>query len=80
LYERTETVVVLGVDEGDIIIETGEYKESHYVFKFEDGVLIQERPIVMIEDICVAVVEDGIVEEDWINYETRLFRQEDLIS
>ena len=31
----------------------------------------------MIEDL---VIEEGIVEEAWINYETRLFRQDDLVS
>jgi len=72
LYERIETVVVQGEDEGDIIIETGEYEESHDVFEVQDGVIIQEMPNVMIEDICDTVVEEGIVEDDGIKYETQL--------
>lgn len=72
LYERIETVVVQGEDEGDIIIEAGEYEESHDVFEVEDGVIIQEMPNVLIEDICDTVVEEGIVEDDGIKYETEL--------
>eukprot|EP00090_Calanus_glacialis_P017859 TRINITY_DN27712_c0_g1_i1.p1 TRINITY_DN27712_c0_g1~~TRINITY_DN27712_c0_g1_i1.p1 ORF type:complete len:862 (-),score=195.38 TRINITY_DN27712_c0_g1_i1:91-2676(-) len=72
LYERIETVVVQGEDEGDIIIETGEYEESHDIFEVEDGVIIQEMPNVLIEDICDTVVEEGIVEDDGIKYETQL--------
>ena len=72
LYERIETVVVQGEDDGDIIIETGDYEESHDVFEVEDGVIIQEMPNVLIEDICDTVVEEGIVEDDGIKYETEL--------
>jgi len=72
LYERIETVVVQGEDEGDIVIETGEYEESHDVFEVQDGVIIQEMPNVLIEDICDTVVEEGIVEDDGIKYETEL--------
>ena len=32
----------------------------------------------MIEDICVAVVEEGIVEDGGIKYETQLLSQDDL--
>jgi len=72
VYERIETVVVQGEEEGDIIIETGEYEESHDIFEVEDGVIIQEMPNVLIEDICDTVVEEGIVEDDGIKYETQL--------
>eukprot|EP00092_Neocalanus_flemingeri_P023228 GFUD01025185.1.p1 GENE.GFUD01025185.1~~GFUD01025185.1.p1 ORF type:complete len:865 (+),score=198.60 GFUD01025185.1:50-2644(+) len=72
IYERIETVVVQGEEEGDIIIETGEYEESHDIFEVEDGVIIQEMPNVLIEDICDTVVEEGIVEDDGIKYETEL--------
>ena len=56
----------------------GEYEESHNVFGVEEGVFIQERLKVMIENICVAVVEEGIVEDGGIKYETQLLRQDDL--
>jgi len=72
MYERIETVVVQGEEEGDIVIEAGEYEESHDIFEVEDGVIIQEMPNVLIEDICDTVVEEGIVEDDGIKYETQL--------
>jgi len=72
LYEKIETVVVQGEEEGNIIIETREYEESHDVLEVKNGVIIQEMPNVLIEDICDTVVEEGIVEDDGIKYETQL--------
>ena len=69
VYERIETVVVQGEDEGDIIIETEQYQKSE-MFEVEvqdGGVIIQEMPQVLMQD---SVVEEGIVEEDGIKYET----------
>ena len=69
VYERIETVVLQGEDEGDIIIETEQYEKSE-MFEVEvqdGGVIIQEMPQVLMQD---SVVEEGIVEEDGIKYET----------
>ena len=71
VYERIETVVVQGEDEGDIIIETEQYEKSENMFEVQvdnGGVIIQEMPI--IQDMSDTVVEEGIVEEDGIKYET----------
>ena len=71
VYERIETVVVQGEDEGDIIIETEQYEKSENIFEVqveEGGVIIQEMPI--IPEMTDTVVEEGIVEEDGIKYET----------
>merc|ERR1711874_230343 len=67
VYERIETVVVQGEDEGDIIIETEQYEKSENIFEVqveEGGVIIQEMPI--IPEMTDTVVEEGIVEEDGI--------------
>ena len=71
VYERIETVVVQGEDEGDIIIETEQYEKSENIFEVqveEGGVIIQEMPI--IPEMTDTVVEEGIAEEDGIKYET----------
>ena len=62
-------MVLQGEDEGDIIIETEQYEKSE-MFEVEvqdGGVIIQEMPQVLMQD---SVVEEGIVEEDGIKYET----------
>lgn len=70
VYERIETVVVAGEEEGDIIIEAGQYHQSDTMFEVEDGVIIQAMPGVTIEDIAEhGVVEEGVVEDDGIKYE-----------
>jgi len=71
VYERIETVVVQDGDEGEIIIETEEYEF------LEEGVVIENMPGVLIDSIGVdsvvdTVVEEGIVEDDGIKYETQL--------
>jgi len=73
VYERIETVVVQGEDEGDIIIETEQYEKSENMFEVQvqdGGVIIQEMPNVLIPDMPDTVVGEGIVEEDGIKYET----------
>ena len=73
VYERIETVVVQGED--GVIIETAhaQYEESGGAMFVEDGIRILpdvfvHEEAVMAEDI----VEEGIVEEDGIKYETPL--------
>lgn len=69
IYERIETVVVQDGDEGEIIIETEGYEESEIFV--ENGLLIEAIP--MNQNILVdTTVEEGIVEEDGIKYETQL--------
>ena len=67
LYERIETVVVQGEEEGDIIIETEQYEQSTKMFVDDDTVTI---PDMMTEVITGDLVEEGIVEVDGIKYET----------
>ena len=67
LYERIETVVVQGEEEGDIIIETEQYEQSTKMFVDDNTVAI---PDMMTEIITADVVEEGIVEVDGIKYET----------
>ena len=56
-------------DEGEIIIETEGYEESEIFV--ENGLLIEAIP--MNQNILVdTTVEEGIVEEDGIKYETQL--------
>ena len=61
-------------DEGEIIIETEEYEESEIFV--ENGLLIETIPMDHHhhnQNILVdATVEEGIVEEDGIKYETQL--------
>ena len=64
-------------DEGEIIIETEEYEESGIFV--ENGLLIETIPLdhhhhVHSQDIHLVdtTVEEGIVEEDGIKYETQL--------
>ena len=73
VYERIETVVVQGED--GVIIETAhaQYEETGGAMFVEDGIRILpdvfvHEEAVMAEDI----VEEGIVEEDGIKYETPL--------
>ena len=67
LYERIETVVVQGEEEGDIVIETEQYEQSTKMFVDDDTVAI---PDMVTEIITGNVVEEGIVEVDGIKYET----------
>ena len=61
-------------DEGEIIIETEEYEESEIFV--ENGLLIETIPMDHhhhSQNILVdTAVEEGIVEEDGIKYETQL--------
>jgi len=72
IYETIETVVVQDGDEGEIIIETEGYEENQIFV--DNGLLMETIPMshhsqnVMIE----TTVEEGIVEEDGIKYETQL--------
>jgi len=70
IYEQIETVIVQREEEGDIIIETENYDGNTDMFEIQNGVIIHEMSNVLIEDIHDTVVEEGIVEDDGIKYET----------